>query len=84
MRLIRTAEVLREENWLAEAERIGKVEIGFEVMGSRREVRIETGKWGKCHLRLWGKGETIEQACRQAVERARVFGDMLPPHPDDC
>ncbi len=83
MKLLRLPKVERCENPIAEAERFGKVEIGYKTLSSDREVKIDMGKWGKACAYVWGYGRTIDDACLDAVAKARMIAEWFP-HPDDC
>ena len=71
-------------NWLDRAQEIGKVHVDGDSIGGGCQVRIDTGRWGLVSAMFFGKGPTIEEAARKAVDRAESFGDLLPPHPNDC
>lgn len=81
--LFRRPKVMAEGNSIADAERFGNVEIGYTTFKKRREVRIEMGAWGKMHCHVWGTGKTIEQACGEAIKKAKCVQEWFP-HPDKC
>ena len=79
----RSAKPVREGNSIADAERFGIVEIGHTLFTGKRQVRIEMGKWQKMSCHVWGEGRTIEDACAEAIKKARMVEQYFP-HPDEC
>lgn len=69
-------------DWLVEANKIGEIQL--ETKGGRTKFMLSMGRWGHCQLRVWGLGATVEEAAMHAVTKARAFGTLMPPHPDDC
>lgn len=57
------------ENWLAQAEAIGKVEIESWFGKQRASIRI--GDWGDVQLRVWFDAGTTNEALRGVVEKTR-------------
>lgn len=75
-RIVRTGHTMMER-----AEQFGRVTTGHEIMSNRREAAIEMGKWGNAQLRVWGHGDTLDDALAAAIEKATPFAEHFP-HPD--
>ena len=78
-----TVEPVVEENWFAEAQSLGEVEVKTTCMSRGACCAITMGRWEAARLMVWGHGPSIDEACREAVTKARPFAKHFP-HPKDC
>ena len=69
------------ETWIDAAEALGMLEI-FPPEGRTIRYCTLAAETSFVKVKVRGQGDTIEEACRFAVKRAREFGDKWPKHTD--